>query len=161
MLLMRLTANFHNSRISPQDLTLTFVKELTTVVLEKKPETHCKEHKQSLSKKGPQIPKHLQAYCIHLAVDAYASVSLAGIIHAQQKNMLLYGEMCKGSSSPDHWREQASKSQSEYKPRLESTTVIYTCAHVLCASLLNPLSIPTLSPAAPFSPAMPGKPGSP
>lgn len=63
MLLMRLVANFHNSRISPQDLTLTFVKELTTVVLEKKPETHCKAHKQSLSKKVPKFPNT----CRHIA----------------------------------------------------------------------------------------------
>lgn len=89
------------------------------------------------------------------------SVPLTGIIHAQQKNMLLYGEMRKASYSTDHWREQIIKSQSEYKPKLESMTVIYTCTHVLCASAFNPYSIPTLSPAAPFSPAMPGKPGSP
>lgn len=103
----------------------------------------------------------MRAYCIQLAVDAYASLPLTGIIHAQQKNMLLYGEMCKASYSTDHWREQIVKSQSEYKPKLESMTVIYTRTRVLCASVFNPFLKPTLSPAAPFSPAMPGRPGSP
>lgn len=65
MLLMRLFANFHNSRIGPQDLTLIFVKELTTVILEKKPETHCKERKQSLSKKVPKFPNT----CRHIAFN--------------------------------------------------------------------------------------------
>lgn len=60
---MRLVANFHNSRISPQDFTLTFVKELTTEVLEKKPETHCKGHKQCLSEKVPRFPNT----CRHIA----------------------------------------------------------------------------------------------
>lgn len=63
MLLMRLVANFHNSRTSPQDFTLTFVKELTAAVLEKKPETHCKGHKQSLSEKVPKFPNT----CRHIA----------------------------------------------------------------------------------------------
>lgn len=60
MLVMRLVANFHNSKISLQDLTLTFIKELTTVVLEKKPETYCKEHKQSLSEKVSKFPNTWQ-----------------------------------------------------------------------------------------------------
>lgn len=161
MLLMRLVANFHNSRISPQDLTLTFVKELTTVVLEKKPETHCKAHKQSLSKKVPKFPNICRRIAFIWQWMPYTSVPLSGIIHVQQKNMLLHGEMCKASYSTDHWREQIIKSQPEYKPKLESMTVIYTCTHVPCASVFNPFSIPTLSPASPFSPAMPGKPGSP
>lgn len=63
MLLMRLVVNFHNSRISPQDFTLTFVKELTTAALEKKPGTHCKGHKQSLSQKVPRFPNT----CRHIA----------------------------------------------------------------------------------------------
>lgn len=60
---MRLAANFHNSSISPQDFTLTFVKELTAAVLEKKPGTHCKGHKQSLSEKVPKFPNT----CRHIA----------------------------------------------------------------------------------------------
>jgi len=47
--------------------------------------------------------------------------------------MLLYGEICKASYSPDHWREQIIKSQPKFKPKLESMSVIYTCTHILCA----------------------------
>lgn len=128
--LMRFVANFHNSRIRAQDLTLTFIKELTTVALEKKPETHCKEHKQSPSEKVPKFPNTCRH--IHLAMDAYASVPLTGIIHAQQKIMLLYGEMCKASYSTDHWREQIIKIQSEYKHKLGSMTVIYMHSRTVC-----------------------------
>lgn len=160
MLLMRFVANFYNSRISPQDFTLTFVKELTAAVLEKKPETHCKRHKQSLSEKVPKFPN----ICRHIAFS-WQWMSMRQChwlqLYAQQKNMLLHGEICKASQSPDHWREQTIKSQSEYKPKLESTTAIYICTHILCASASNPFSILTLRPASPFSPATPGKPGSP
>lgn len=53
LLPLKFAVNFQRSRIRPQDLTLTFIKELTAVVLEKGSEMHYEKHKQHYVKRFP------------------------------------------------------------------------------------------------------------
>lgn len=156
MLLMRLVANFHNSRISPQDFTLTFVKELTAEVLEKKPETHCKGHKQCLSEKVPRFPNT----CRHIAfswqwMPMNQCPRLEFYMHSGRKCSFMV-RCVKPLTALITGGSRSLKVSQNINP-----SCIYICTHMLCASVFNSFSILTLSPASPFSPAMPGKPGSP
>ena len=156
---MRLVANFHNSRISSQDLTPTLVKELTTAVLEKKPETHCREHKQSLSKKVPKFPNA----CGHIAftwqwMHTRQCHWLESYMHSRRICFFMV-KFVKPLTALITGGSRSLKASQNLNP---SWKACLSSIHALTYCVLfNPFSIPTLRPAAPFSPATPGKPGSP
>lgn len=157
---MRLVANFQNSRISPQDFTLTFVKELTTAALEKKPETHCKGHKQSLSEKVPKFPNT----CRHVAfswqwMPMNQCHRLELYMHSRRKCFFMV--RCVKPLTLITGGSRSLKASQNINPSWKAQLSCTICTHMLCASVFNSFSILTLSPASPFSPAMPGKPGSP